>query len=263
VLAQPAQSLTDLALGLVVLVLAVRLRRTPAVPGHWLPPFWWTGVAAVAGAAHHAVAVRWTRPAEISWAAISVLVVVAVSYLLAATVREVLGPGRARMFWVLRSVGLAAYLGAAVSGHAGVTSMLCCESLTMLSVLGLWVLAARHGHPLARPVLAAVIASGAAAVMKVIPPEVTGRVGLDPTSAYHLAQIVGMALLYRAVSGRGALPDRRDPGGRVESRLRALRRSAGSRRSSGPAIRPAAEPRRSATNSSGSGTTSGRGGSAR
>ncbi|HEY0533169.1 MAG TPA: hypothetical protein VGD29_16400 [Actinoplanes sp.] len=201
-LAQPAQSLTDLALGIVVLALAVQLRRMPAVPRYWLAPFWWTGIAAVAGAFHHAVMVRWARPAEISWSIISVLVVVAVSYLLAATVREVLGPGRARVFWLLRSVGLVAYLIAAVTGHAGVTAMLSCESLTMLSVLGLWFHAALHEHPLARPVLAAVLASGGAAVTKVIPPEVTGRIGIDPTSAYHLAQIVGMVLLYRAVSRR-------------------------------------------------------------
>lgn len=103
------------------------------------------------------------------------------------------------MFWLLRSVGLVAYLAAAVTGHAGVTAMLSCESLTMLSVLALWAQAALRGHPLAGPVLCAVVASGAAAVMKAVPPEVTGRVGLDPTSAYHLAQIVGMVLLYRAV----------------------------------------------------------------
>jgi hypothetical protein len=203
-LAQPAQSLTDLLLGIVVLALAVRLRANPSVPRYWLAPFWWSGVAAVAGAGHHAVAVRWARPAAISWAAISVLVVVAVSYLLAATVREVLGPGRARIFWLLRSIGLVAYLGAAVSGHAGVTSMLLCESFTMLSVLGLWFYAARNGHPLAGAVLTAVAASGAAAVTKAVPAHVTARIGLDPTSAYHLAQIVGMVLLARAVGRRPA-----------------------------------------------------------
>jgi hypothetical protein len=207
VIAQPAQSLTDLALGIVVVTLAVQLRRTPAIHRYWLAPFWWAGIAALAGAVHHAVAVRWARPAEISWAAISVLVVVAVSYLLAATVREVLGPGRARVFWLLRSIGLGAYLGAAVSGHAGVTAMLLCESLTMLSVLGLWVWAAWHDHPLARPVLVAVLASGAAAGMKAIPPDIIGLVGLDATSAYHLAQIVGMVLLYRAINrGQSTMP---------------------------------------------------------
>jgi hypothetical protein len=202
VIEQPAQSLTDLALGIVVVTLAVQLRRAPTIHRHWLASFWWAGIAALAGAIHHGVVVRWARPAEISWAAISVLVVVAVSYLLAATVLEVLGPGRARVFWLLRSIGLIAYLGAAVSGHAGVTAMLMCESLTMLSVLGLWGRAALHDHPLARPVLIAVLASAGAAGMKAISPDVTGLVCLDPTSTYHLAQILGMVLLYRAISRR-------------------------------------------------------------
>jgi hypothetical protein len=193
-------SLTDLALGIVVITLAVQLRRMPTVNRHWQSAFWWAGVAALAGAVHHAVVVRWDRPAEISWSAISVVIVVAVSYLLAGTVAEVLGPGRARVFWLLRSIGLVAYLGAAVTGHAGVTAMLTCESLTMLSVLGLWGWAAIHDHPLARPVLLGVLASGGAAGLKAVSPDVTAVVGLDPTSAYHLGQIVGMVLLYRAIS---------------------------------------------------------------
>lgn len=199
-IAQPAQSLTDLALGVVVVVLASQLRRVPDVHRHWHASFWWAGVAALAGAVHHGLIVRWARPAEISWAVISVFVVIAVSYLLAGTVVEVLGAGKARVFWLLRSIGLVAYLIAAVTGHAGVTAMLTCESLTMLSVLALWGWAATRGHPLAWPVLLAVLASGGAAGMKVVSPSVTGLVGLDPTSAYHLAQIVGMVLLYRAIS---------------------------------------------------------------
>jgi len=93
---------------------------------------------------------------------------------------------------LLRSVGLVAYLGAAVTGHAGVTSLLACESITMLCILGLWVRAAMNDHPLAWPVLIAVIASGAAAIMKAIPDAVMGRIGLDPTSAYHLALDFGV-----------------------------------------------------------------------
>lgn len=193
-------SLTDLALGIVVVILAVQMRRVPGIHRHWLASFWWAGVAALAGAVHHAVLVRWDRAAEISWAVISTLIVVAISYLLAGTVVEVLGPGRARIFWLLRSVGLVAYLGAAVTGHAGVTAMLACESLTMLSVLGLWGWAAGHGHPLARPVLVSVLASSSAAGLKAVPDDITALVALDPTSAYHLGQIVGMVLLYRALS---------------------------------------------------------------
>ena len=200
-LAEPAQSLTDLLLGVVVVLLALRLQRSPAAHGYWRAAFWWAGIGALAGAVHHGVIMRWPRWGDLSWAFISVIVVVAVSYLLAATVAEVLGPGRARAFWLLRSVGIVAYVLMAVTGHAGIAAILACESLTMLSVLILWGWAAIRGHPLARPVLIALLASGAAGSTQALSPDVTDRVGLDPTSVYHLAQIVGMVLLYLAVSG--------------------------------------------------------------
>jgi hypothetical protein len=196
VLTEPAQSLTDLALGAVTVLLALRLR-----PGHWRTAFWWFGVAALAGAVHHGVIARWPEAADVSWTVISVMVVVAVSYLLAGTVSEVLGPGRGRVFWVLRSIGLVAYLAFAVTGHAGIGTILACESVTMASVLGLWGLALRRHHPLARPMLVAIGASGAAAALKALDPEWLEPVGLDPTSVYHLAQIVGMVLLYMTLSG--------------------------------------------------------------
>lgn len=201
VLAEPAQSLTDLVLGLVAVGLAMQL-RSPTVGRHWRTSFWWFGVAALAGAVHHGVIVRWTEAAEVSWAVISLMVVIAVSYLLAATVAEVLGPGRARVFWLLRSIGVVAYTTAAANGHAGIGAMLACEGLTMLSVLALWVWAARHGHPLAQPMLVAIAASIAAAAVKVPGVDLLRPLGLDPTSAYHLAQIAGIVLLYLAVSGR-------------------------------------------------------------
>jgi hypothetical protein len=131
------------------------------------------------------------------------MVVVAVSYLLAATVHEVLGPGRGRVFWVLRSAGLAAYATLALTGHAGIGAILLSEGVTMVAVLALWGLAAARRHPLAGPVILALAASGAAAAAKAAPPDVTGMVGLDPTSLYHLAQIpAGMALLWAAFAVR-------------------------------------------------------------
>lgn len=215
-LAEPAPSLSDLALGLVVVALAIRLGRLPSVHRHWRTSFWWAGVAALAGFVHHGFvkhAERWSEP---SWAVISLMVVVSVSYLLAATVAEVLGPRHGRTFWLLRSVGIIAYVVLAATGHAGVTAMLACESLTMVSILVLWGWAARRRHPMAVPMIIAMAASGAAAATKAIDPDVTGRVALDPTSVYHLAQIVGMVLLYLAVIGphrphrprpRAAVPD--------------------------------------------------------
>jgi hypothetical protein len=201
--------LTDLALGIVVVLLAVRMRRLPVSHRHWEASFWWAGIAALAGAVHHGVIVRWPRWGEVSWAIISAMVVVAISYLLAATVAEVLGPGRARAFWLLRSVGLIAYAALALTGHAGITAILTCESLTMLCILGLWGWAAVRRHPLARPVLLGILASGGAGAIQAVSPGVTGWIGLDPTSAYHLAQIVGMVLVYRAASRSRPLSDDR------------------------------------------------------
>ena len=200
-LAEPAESLTDLALGAVTLALAVRLGRSSAGNRQWRAAFWWFGLAALAGALHHGLMVRWPQAADASWTVISVMVVVAVSYLLAATVAEVLGPGRGRAFWLLRSIGVVAYLTIAATGHAGIATILACEGLTMASVLALWVWAAHRQHPLARAMLVAIVASGAAAAVKALNPDLFSPVGLDPTSAYHLAQIVGMVLLYVAVSG--------------------------------------------------------------
>ncbi|HEX2504145.1 MAG TPA: hypothetical protein VHK00_09380 [Miltoncostaeaceae bacterium] len=199
-LSEPALSLTDLALGLVVIALAVRLQGTPGVHRYWRLTFWWAGAAALAGAVHHGVVTysdTWSGP---SWAVISMMVVVAVSYLLAASVVEVLGPGRGRVFWVLRSAGLVAYAGLAIAGYAGVNSILACEGVTMLAILWLWGRALREGHPLALPVIVAILASGAAAGVRALPDDVTGLVGLDPTSLYHLAQIPGMVLFFLALA---------------------------------------------------------------
>jgi hypothetical protein len=221
VLVQPAQSLTDLVLGVVTLALAVQLRRAAGAPRHWRTAFVWFGIAAVAGGVHHGVIARWPHAEKVSWALISVVVVVAVSFVLAATVADVLGPGRARTFWILRSAGLVAYVVVAALGHAGIAAILACESLTMLSVLALWAWAAYRRNPLAPPILLAIVASIAASGAKALSPEVLRPVGLDPTSAYHLAQIVGTVLLYAALIGR----ERRTAG----AQLRHLQPAAGSR----------------------------------
>ena len=86
-LSEPAASLTDLALGLVALVLFLRMRRERGPAAHyWALAYAWTSAAALAGAVHHGVITYWHRPGEISWAIISGGVVIAISYVLAATV---------------------------------------------------------------------------------------------------------------------------------------------------------------------------------
>ncbi|MDG4823208.1 hypothetical protein O7635_15230 [Asanoa sp. WMMD1127] len=198
-LAQPAQALTDLLLGLVVCALAIALLRRRVAPAHryWEFALGWLAVSALGGFVHHGFLVRWPSVATVSWTLISVAIVLGVSYLLAATVEEVLGPGHRRVFWLLRAAGLGAYLGLVITTGAGISALILCESITFACIVGLWGWAASRRHPLALPVLIAIVASGAAAATRVIPADLAY---LDGDSLYHLAQIVGIVLLYRAIT---------------------------------------------------------------
>jgi hypothetical protein len=200
VLVQPMASLTDLALGLITLGLLRRLPRDGDASRYWRAAFLWAAVTALLGAAYHGFAVGRGTVSTVSWAVMSSMVVVVMSFILAASVIEVLGRNRAVVFWPLRLVGLIAYLVFAATGHASITAILWCESLTVACVLGLWCWAALRGRPLARPMLVAIGVSIAAAMFRLLP-EAAALVRLDPDSAYHLGQIAGMLLLFRAVAG--------------------------------------------------------------
>jgi uncharacterized protein DUF6962 len=213
VLVQPMPSLTDLALGLVTLYLVRRLPRGGEVSRYWRAAFAWAAGTALAGAVYHGVFVGIPRVNHVSWAVMSSMVVVVVSYLLAASVVQVLGRSRAVVFWLLRSVGLVAYVVLAATGHASITAIMWCESLTMASVLGLWIWAWLRDHPMGRPMLVAIGASIAAAMLRLVP-GAAALAGLDPDSGYHLGQIGGMVLLYHAVasaSGRSDATGRLNP----------------------------------------------------
>jgi hypothetical protein len=199
-LVQPMASLTDLALGLVTLYLLWRLPRAVEAVRYWRAMFVWAAATALIGAAYHGVLVGRPRAGALTWAVMSSMVVVVMSFLLAASVIVVLGRGRAVVFWPLRLIGLIAYGIFAVTGHASINAIMWCESLTMASVIGLWIWAAVRGHPLSRRMLVAIGVSIAAAMFRLIP-GAAAVIGLDPDSAYHLGQIVGVLLLYRAVAG--------------------------------------------------------------
>lgn len=211
-LSEPALSLTDLVLGAVTLGLAARVRTFEGLHRSWFLTFLWTGIAAIAGFVHHGWVTFSDTVAGPSFAVVSMMVVLAVSYLLSATVHEVLGPGRRTAFWALRLASLGAYAALAIAGRAGASSILLAESVTMVMILALWFIALRRGNPLAKPVIAAFVVSGAAAIVQAMPPE-RRLVGLDPVSLYHLFQIPGLVLLYVAVARRhaGATRDTRLP----------------------------------------------------
>ncbi len=199
-------ALTDLALGLVTLCLVRQLPRGGEVSRHWRAAFAWAVGTALAGAVYHGVLVGIPRVNTLSWAVTSIMVVVVMSYLLAASVAQLLGRRRAVVFWLLRSVGLVAYVILAATGHASITAIMWCESLTMASVLGLWIWAWRRHHPMGRPMLVAIGASIAAAMLRLVP-GAAALAGLDPDSGYHLGQIVGMVLLYHAIASTSGRAD--------------------------------------------------------
>jgi hypothetical protein len=200
VLVQPMPSLTDLALGLVTLYLVRRLPRDGEVSRHWRAVFAWAAGTALGGAVYHGVLVGIPRVNPLSWAATSIMVVIVVSYLLAASVVQVLGRRRVVVFWLLRSVGLVTYVILAA------TAIMWCESLTMASVLGLWIWAWLGHHPMGRPMLVAIGVSIAAAMLRLVP-GAAALAALDPDSAYHLGQIGGMVLLYHAVASTSGRSD--------------------------------------------------------
>jgi hypothetical protein len=195
---EPALSLTDLVLAVAVVAigLVVRARRLPA---NWSRVYWWTAAASCAGFVHHG----WVRPssplADPSAAAINGLVIMALSYLLAATVHEVVGAGRRDVFWSLRLASLVVYAALAVSGRPGAGSLVLAESVTMAIVVGMWVRALVAGRAGAHRVVWALVTSAVAGCTTMLPERVTGVVGLDPSSLYHLTQIPGLALLAWAV----------------------------------------------------------------
>ena len=202
-LCEPAPSLTDLALGLVTLGLAMTLQSRPGVHRYWRLTFWWTAAAALAGAVHHGVVTcsdtlgrpelgghqRDGRPRGLvparrdrRW--------------------RCSAPAGAGVFWLLRSGGLVAYAVLALTGRAGIGAILLCEGLTMIAILALWGYAAAPREP------AGVARHHRAGgerrwprSPRALPSGATELVGLDPTSLYHLAQIPGLVLLAWAAAG--------------------------------------------------------------
>ena len=198
-LIQPLASLTDLALGLVSLFLAPRLPRDVVGARYWRAAFACTAVTALIGAGYHGFLVGHPRYGQITWTVMSIMVVVVMSYVLAATVVQVLGPTRAVVFWPLRLVGFLAYTVIAASGHPSIEAIMWCEGLTMACVVGLWVWAWWRRHPAGRAVLVAIGVSIVGALLRLVP-GAAPLLRLDPDSAYHFGQIIGMVLLFRAVA---------------------------------------------------------------
>jgi hypothetical protein len=212
-----AAGITDLLLGAVLVGCALRLRSVPGVHRYWVLTFWLSAAGAFAGTVHHLVFHGSPLAADLSWVVVGVLVAVAISYLLAATATELLDPRTARLFILLRVGGLVAYVVVITTTGVGRTGpLVLSESVTMATIVGLWLYGYHVGHPRARRLLVAIVVSALSSIAMAVPAGggLYDRTGLDGRSLQHLAQIPGVLLLCQAlvfplparVEGRSTAP---------------------------------------------------------
>ena len=202
-LVEPASSLTDFALGILSLFAATRLGQREAADPHWRSFFIWIGIAGLWGGIHHGFITGHATAAAISWSSISLLVAVAISYVLAASVNSVLGKGRGQPLLVIRAVSLAVFFFLVVSGNATISTLMLTEGLAMAIVVALWLRAWQENQPGGGLVLAAILLSMLAASMKASSAHFTlGGWEFDPNSIYHVAQMPGIYLLLIAIQRR-------------------------------------------------------------
>lgn len=202
-LLEPANAVTDLVLTLVALALAWRSWSSGVRERYWFAAFASAGIGALLGTLYHGglkANATWGFP---TWTVITLCVAATVSFLLAGTVALLVGGRQARLWLWLRMGGLGAFGVVALTGHAGLGTLLLTESLTMAAILGLWWRAWRRGTPGATTVLLAMGASALGGLLRVMP--LTLHLGwtFTGTALYHLAQTPGLVLLAHGVS-RGA-----------------------------------------------------------
>ena len=203
ILVEPASSLTDFALGSLALFAAVRLSPKGAAASHWRWFFTWIGIAGLWGGFHHGFIAGHETATAVSWSAISLVVAVAISYLLAASVSSVLGKGRGQILLFVRAISLAVFFLLVISGNATITTLLLTEGLAMAIVVALWVRAWQNEQPGGGLVLAAILLSMLAAALKASSAHFTlGGWEFDPNSIYHIAQMPGIYLLLIAIHRR-------------------------------------------------------------
>ena len=207
-LVEPASSLTDFTLGIVAFIAAARLIPRAAADSHWRWFFLWISIAGVWGGFHHGFIVGHESVATLSWPVISLLVAIAISHLLAASVISVLGRGQGNPFLAVRAISITVFFFMVVSGNATVVTLVLTEGLTMALVIGLWVYAWQKEQPGVGLFLAAIMVSLFAAALKASGLGFTlGGWAFDPNSLYHLAQIPGLFLLFAAIQRRGDIID--------------------------------------------------------
>lgn len=190
----------DLPFGAVLAGCALWLRARRGVHRYWVLTCAFGAASAGMGAVHHLFLQSPEWLAAYSWIATGILLIIALSYLLAASAMDVLGPEATRTVLTVRSIGLAAYLVAALFGLIGTGVLVLCESLTMAGVVGLWCYAAYRKHPRGIAMLVGIGVSALSAATYLIPADLLLHIDVRPGSLSHLVQIPGFILIARAAA---------------------------------------------------------------
>jgi hypothetical protein len=199
-LIQPASSVTDAVLGVVALFAAYSLNGEGRTNARWRWAFVFIGAAALLGAVYHGFLEDMQPIGQYTWAAITILVAVSISFVLAATISTVLGEGRGKILLAVRTVSLAAFIVLALMGHAAVSTLVITEGGTMLIILGLWAMALWRREPGILMIVAAIVASGAGGVVRNLPISVDiGGWDFQGVAWFHIIQTMGIILLFVGV----------------------------------------------------------------
>lgn len=111
-----------------------------------------------------------------------------------------LGKEHGQPLLFIRAIRLAVFFSLVASGNATITTLLFTEGLAIGIVVTLWVRAWQKAQPGGGLVLAAILLSMHAAILKASSTQFTlGRWEFDSNSIYHLAQMPGIFLLLTAI----------------------------------------------------------------
>jgi len=182
--------------------MGIGLLRSPSIDRYWAYAAFSVAAGALMGGVYHGHLVGGSRGEDV-WTAITIMVAVTVSLLLAATVNSVLGAEKARLWMALRLASLGGFILLAVAGYGGLTTFFYLESVSMIAVLGIWLYGWSRGQPGASLLLAAIFASGTAAIFRFLPVSIEAGWNWDPNAIYHIAQIPGLLVLYYGLQRLG------------------------------------------------------------
>ncbi|MBM3925820.1 MAG: hypothetical protein FJ320_07520 [SAR202 cluster bacterium] len=203
-LIEPASSVTDAVLALAALFAASSLSGEGKTYTRWRWAFVFIGAAALLGAVHHGFLEETPSVARHTWAAITILVAISISFVLSATISTVLGEGRGKILLAVRTVSLAVFIVLAVMGHATMSTLMISEGGTMLIILGLWATALWKRTPVVTFIIASIVISGAGGVVRSLPVGVDiGGWHFGGAAWFHIMQTLGIVLLFFGVERWG------------------------------------------------------------